>query len=109
MGRWNGTFRFRNQQDPVKDSQTGFYSGGSFGEWEDGCQCQVDKYAPANQHVGEDGQTHSYTYNLYVMKPYNCDDLTIGTEVEITMEDGSTDQFTILGIENQRRYIEIWG
>lgn len=109
MGRWNGTFRYRNQQEPVLDPQTGFYIGGVQGEWMDGCQCQIDKYAPARQYVGEDGQSHSYTYNLYVMKPFNSDGLTIGTEVEITLEDGTTDQFTVLGTESQRRYIEIWG
>ena len=109
MGRWNGTFRYKNQQEPVKDPKTGFLVKGESGEWVDGCLCQIDKYAPAKQYVGTDGQSHSYTYNLFIMKPYRCDNLTIGTEVEITLEDGTTDLFTIQGVDNQRRYIEIWG
>ena len=110
MGRWNGTFKYRNQAEPERDPKTGFYVGGhGSAEFVDGGMCQIDKYAPAKQYVGTDGQTHSDTYNLFIMKPYRCDDLTIGTEVEITLEDGTTDQFTIQGIDNQRKYVEIWG
>ena len=110
MGRWNGTFKYRNQADPERDPQTGFYVGGEGSEeWVDAGMCQIDKYAPAKQYVGTDGQTHSYTYGLFVMKPFKGDQITIGTEVEITLEDGTVDQFTVIGTENQRRYFEIWG
>ncbi len=107
--RWNGSFRYRNQVGYSRDQQTGFIVSGGSGDWVDGCLCQIDKHMPAEQYQGQDGQMHSYNYTLFLPKPYNCDSLTIGTEVEITMEDGITDMITIQGIDNQRRYIEIWG
>ena len=87
MGRCNGIFRYRNSQEPVRNASTGFYEEAQEEQdgWTEPCQCQIDRYAPAKQYVGTDGQTHSYTYNLYVMQPFNCDALTIGTEVEITL------------------------
>ena len=111
MGRCNGIFRYRNSQEPVRNASTGLYEEAQEEQdgWTEPCQCQIDRYAPAKQYVGTDGQTHSYTYNLYVMQPFNCDVLTIGTEVEITLENGKTDTFTVIGIDCQRRYIEIWG
>ena len=111
MGRWNGTFQYRNAQEPEKDPQTGFLVGGDGeSEWVPGCRCQIDKVMPAKQYVGTDGQEHTYNYYLFIPKPYKCDGLDIGTEVEITMEDGTVDCFTIQGVDKQnRRYIELWG
>lgn len=110
MGRLNGTFRFRNSQEPVKDPSTGFYTGGGFGEWEAGGRCQIDKAIPARQIQGVDGQMYAYTWDLFILRPFKGGTIQIGTEVEVTMEDGSIDTFTALGVDNQnRRYIEIWG
>ena len=110
MGRYNGTFRYRNDQEPQKDAKTGFYTGGGKGEWTDGCRCQIDKHIPAKQIMGVDGQMHAYTWDLFIQRPYDGTDLRIGTDIEVTMEDGTQDVFTIQGVDNQnRRYIELWG
>lgn len=110
MGRYNGTFRYKNAQEPTKDPKTGFLTGGGEGEWADGGRCQIDKHIPAKQIQGTDGQIHSYTWDLFIQRPFHDGDFRIGTIVEITMEDGSVDRFTIQGVDNQnRRYIELWG
>lgn len=95
MGRYNGTFRYKNAQEPTKDPKTGFLTGGGDGEWADGGRCQIDKHIPAKQIQGTDGQIHSYTWDLFIQRPFHDGDFRIGTVVEITMEDGSVDRFTI--------------
>lgn len=110
MGRLNGTFKYRNPKEPEKDPATGFYTGGGVGEWEDGGRCQIDKAIPAKQIKGVDGQMYAYTWDLFILRPFHGETIKIGTEIEVTMEDGSTDAFTTLGVDNQnRRYIEVWG
>lgn len=110
MSRLNGTFRFRNAQEPERDPQTGFLSEADEGEWTDGGRCQIGKNIPARQVIGTDGQEHTYTYDLFVPRPWHGGDLQIGTEIEVTMGDGGTDVFTALGVDNlNRRYIEVWG
>ena len=112
MGRMNATFRYRNPTEPTKDENTGFVTGGSqSSEWVDGGRCQLDKSVPARQVIGTDGQMHSYTYDLFIPRPFHdASNLTIGTEVEVTMEDGTVDQFTSDGVDNQnRKYVELWG
>lgn len=110
MSRLNGTFRFRTPEEPRRDPNTGFLQGGEMGEWVDGGRCQIDKYIPAKQVIGTDGMSHTYTYDLFVPRPFHDADFRIGTEVEVTMEDCSTDSFIIQGVDNaNRRYIELWG
>lgn len=111
MGTLNGTFRFRNRQEPVIDPATGFLTGNSqgYGEWEDGGRCQIDKYIPARQVNGADGQVLTYTYDLFIQQPFHGGTIQIGTELEITAEDGSVDGFTAQGVDFSRKYIEVWG
>ena len=52
---------------------------------------------------------YTYTYDLFILKPYDSGDIRVGTEIEVTMEDGSVDGFTAQGVDNCRRYIEVWG
>jgi len=107
MARYNGTFSYRNSQEPVLDEATGFYSApDSSGSWVDGGHCQIDR-STDKQLSGEDGRAYRTYYNVFVPKPFHGS-LDIGTEISITMEDGSEDQFTVERIDNQnRRYIEI--
>lgn len=110
MGRINATFRYRNQQEPETDPQTGFITGSAdSGEWSDGGMCQVDRHIPAKVLKGVDGMEYTYTYDLFILKPYDSGDIRVGTEIEVTMEDGSVDGFTAQGVDNCRRYIEVWG
>ena len=110
MSRLNGTFRYKNAQEPERDPVTGFLVEGEAGDWADGGRCQIGKSVPAQHVVSADGDEHTYTYDMFVPRPWHGGDLRIGTEVEVTMEDGSTDFFTAQGVDNlNRRYIEIWG
>lgn len=107
MTRYNGTFKYRNSQDPVLDEATGFYQAPeSSGEWVDGGHCQIDRSTDRILQ-GEDGRVYSTIFTVFVPRPFKGS-LAIGTEIQITMEDGSEDQFTVERIDNQnRRYIEI--
>lgn len=107
MARYNGTFKYRNSQDPVKDEATGFYlETAEESLWVDGGHCQIDR-STDRQIPGEDGRVYRAYYTVFIARPFSGS-LAIGTDIEITMEDGSVDQFTVERIDNQnRRYIEI--
>lgn len=112
MGRNNGTFRYILPSEHVRDEETGFIKRNqqsNAGLWVDGCECQVEKSIPAKQYIGADGQAFLYTYDVFI-PPYFDKELCIGAKVEVTVERGGVDVFTILGIDDtNRKYIEIWG
>lgn len=108
MGRNNGTFRYTEIQVEQRDPDTGFITEAT-AEWMDGCECQIDKSIPAKQVVGTDGQTYTYSYDVFIPK-YFRGVLAVGARMEITSEEGVTDEFTIQGIDDMnRKYIEVWG
>lgn len=107
MALYNGSFKYRNSQDALLDEATGFYQEPkSYGEWMDGGRCQVDRSTDKIL-TGEDGRIYSTIFTVFIPRPFKGS-IEIGTEVQITMEDGSEDQFIVERIDNQnRRYIEI--
>lgn len=109
MGRNNGTFNYRVIQEAQRDSATGFYSAAGSSDFLSGSECQIEKSIPAKQIIGEDGQMHAYTYDVFIPKHFKGE-LAIGAEIQVISEDGVTDQFTIQGIDDlNRKYIEVWG
>lgn len=109
MGRINGTFNYMVIQESQRNAETGFYSGGESSGFLTGCECQIDKSIPAKQVIGTDGQTYTYTYDVFIPK-YFKGELSVGAKVQLIMEDGAVDEFTIQGIDNcNRKYIELWG
>ena len=69
----------------------------------------VEKFIPAKQRLGTDGQMYSYTFDVF-LPSYFEGDLSIGARVEVTLERGGVDEFTISGIDDTNpKYIEIWG
>lgn len=106
--RCNGTFRYTALAGGEIDEDTGFVTG-SEPIWIDGCECQIDKSIPATNYVSADGQAFSYNYDVFIDKSFESE-ISIGSEVEVTFEDGSTESFTVQGIDNaNRKYLEIWG
>lgn len=110
MGRNNGTFKYTVIQESQRDSDTGFYySASDTSDWFTGGDCQIEKTIPAKQILGEDGQMHAYTYDVFIPKHFKGE-LSVGAQIQITSEDGITDVFTIQGVDNlNRKYIEVWG
>lgn len=112
MGRNNGTFRYKVVQEAQRDQATGFYTkpdNSDADEWLPGCECQVEKHIPAKHIIGTDGQMYAYNYSVFISK-YFDGELGLATIMQIIGEDGSTDEFTIQGIDNMnRKYIEVWG
>ncbi|EYA82768.1 hypothetical protein M113_4305 [Bacteroides fragilis str. 3986 N3] len=52
---------------------------------------------------------YSYTFDVF-LPSYFEGDLSIGARVEVTLERGGVDEFTISGIDDTNpKYIEIWG
>lgn len=112
MGRNNGTFRYKIVQEAQRDQATGFYSqpdSPGADEWLPGCECQIEKYIPAKQRIGIDGQIYTYNYSVFISK-YFEGELDLTNIMQIIGENGSTDEFTIQGVDNMnRKYIEVWG
>lgn len=110
MGRNNGTFNYKIAQDAQKDQTTGFYTqSDSSDEWIPGCECQIEKQIPAKQKIGVDGQMHAYNYDVFIPKHFNGK-LELTAQMQIFGEDGTSDEFTIQGVDNlNRKYIEVWG
>ena len=93
----------------TRDEATGFYTDDDAPVWVKGCECQVEKFIPAKQRLGTDGQMYSYTFDVF-LPSYFEGDLSIGARVEVTLERGGVDEFTISGIDDTNpKYIEIWG
>lgn len=89
--------------------QRDFYTDDDAPVWVKGCECQVEKFIPAKQRLGTDGQMYSYTFDVF-LPSYFEGDLSIGARVEVTLERGGVDEFTISGIDDTNpKYIEIWG
>lgn len=108
MGRNNGTFNYKVIQDAEKDSD-GFYNRPGGSDWIPGCECQIEKYIPAKQRIGTDGQMYSYSYEVFIPKHFRGD-LELTAPVMLIGEDDSCDEITILGVDNHnRKYIAIWG
>jgi hypothetical protein len=108
MGRNNGTFKYKAVQEAQKDAN-GFYDTGAPSEWIDGCECYIEKHIPAKQMIGEDGQSFSYTYEIFIPK-YFKGELTLTAPLKFIGEDGSSDDISILGIDNYNRKVTIvWG
>lgn len=110
MIRNNGSFRYKHIQEAQKDQATGFYTQPvNADEWIDGCGCQIEKYIPAKQRIGVDGQIQTYNYTVFIPKHWSGN-LELTALMEITGEDGSKDEFPIQGVDNfNRKYIEVWG
>lgn len=109
MGRYNGSFRYSPVAEVRTDSDTGFLERQESGGLIDGGLCQIEKSIPARQLIGEDGQTHAYTYDVFVPRTFGGK-IGIGTVIELTDENGGKDTFTVQGVDDQnRRYIELWG
>ena len=110
MARNNGTFRYTALPlEATRDEATGFYTDDDAPVWVKGCECQVEKFIPAKQRLGTDGQMYSYTFDVF-LPSYFEGDLSIGARVDVTLERGGVDEFTISGIDDTNpKYIEIWG
>ncbi|MDH6308037.1 hypothetical protein M2451_002556 [Dysgonomonas sp. PFB1-18] len=112
MGRNNGTFRYKIVREAQRDQATGFYSqpdNSGSDEWLPGCECQIEKYIPAKQRIGVDGQVQTYNYTVFIPKYFNGT-LDLTAIIQIIGEDGSIDEFPIQGVDNfNRKYIEVWG
>ena len=110
MARNNGTFRYTALPlEATRNEATGFYTDDDAPVWVKGCECQVEKFIPAKQRLGTDGQMYSYTFDVF-LPSYFEGDLSIGARVEVTLERGGVDEFTISGIDDTNpKYIEIWG
>ena len=86
MARNNGTFRYTVLSlEATRDEATGFFTDDDAPVWENGCECQVEKFIPAKQRIGTDGQMYSYTYDVFI-PPYFVGNLSIGARVEVTVE-----------------------
>lgn len=109
MIKINGYFKYRKFHDTQRNEATGFYNVSSkVSEWINGCECQIDKTIPAKQIMGTDGQMHAYNFDMFIPTWFN-NKLEIAFEIEVTFENGSKDTFIIQGIDENRKYIEIWG
>ena len=110
MARINGTFWYTALPlEATRNEATGFYTDDDAPVWVKGCECQVEKFIPAKQRLGTDGQMYSYTFDVF-LPSYFEGDLSIGARVEVTLERGGVDEFTISGIDDTNpKYIEIWG
>lgn len=108
--RTNGTFEYKPVGSVQTDPTTGFViPNDNSTAFLQGCECQIDKSIPAKQVVGTDGQTYAYTYDVFIPKYFNGE-LAIGCTVRVTSESGTTDEFSVLGIDDMnRKYIEVWG
>lgn len=109
MSRVNGKLSYSTVSDPIKDPVTGFLQPGGGSEWVDGIECQLDKQAPAKQILGTDGQMHAYTYDVFIKDMRVKGKLNIGTECKVITEDGNLEEFTVTGVDETRKYIELWG
>lgn len=107
--RINGTFEYKPIGNVQTDPTTGFVVSADDTLFLKGCECQIDKSIPAKQVVGTDGQTYAYNYDVFIPKYLNGE-LAIGCTVRVTSENGTTDEFSVLGIDDMnRKYIEVWG
>lgn len=109
MSRYNATFKHK-QLGTLTKGANGFYTQSQDGgDWIPGCECYVEKSIPAKQRIGTDGQIFTYTYEVFIPKHYRGI-LELNAPFSIQMEDGTDDEFSILGIDNlNRRSIIIWG
>lgn len=107
--RQNGTFSYRPVGYAEVDPTTGYFRKSAEASVVPGCRCQIDKSIPAKQVIGADGQSYAYTYDVFVFRMDFNGELSIGDTVSITSEEGWSDEFTIRGIDINRKYIEIWG
>jgi hypothetical protein len=108
MSRINGTFQYQPVAQTTEDESTGFVTQGNGSEWLDGGECQIDRSIPATNYVGTDGQTYSYTYDVFVPRAFDGV-LEVGTILRLTLEDGTEDTITAQGVDVTRKYIEVWG
>lgn len=111
MGRVNGIFQYQPIQGAQRDDETGYIVGSGVPEaaWIDGMECQIDKGFPAIIRRGEDGQDHSYNYDVFISK-YCKVEFTVGMRIKVIDENAQEDTFSIQGVDSlNRRYIEIWG
>lgn len=107
--RTNGTFEYKPVGSVQTDPKTGFAIPNDKVPFLQGCECQIDKSIPAKQVVGTDGQIYAYNYDVFIPKYFNGE-LAIGCTVRVTSESGTTDEFSVLGIDDMnRKYIEVWG
>jgi len=107
--RTNGTFEYKPVGSVQTDPKTGFAIPNDKAPFLKGWECQIDKSIPASSYRSADGQAFFYTYDVFIDKSFEGN-ITIGSEVEVTFEDGSTESFTVQGIDNaNRKYLEIWG
>jgi len=106
----NGTFKYKGIQDTGAQSpDTGWSDYNQTNEWLDGCECQIARSIPAKQLIGTDGQMQAYNYDVFIPK-YFDGELLVGTQIQLTGENGNVDYFTIKGADTfTRKYIEIWG
>lgn len=105
----NGIFNYRPVGNSEIDPTTGYFRKGTEPAFVRGCECQIDKSIPAKQIIGADGQKYAYTYDVFFFRIDFKGELSIGDTVEVISEDGYRDEFTIRGIDINRKYIELWG
>lgn len=106
----NGHFRYKPIADVERDKSTGFINTLPNKDlWIDGCECQLDRIIPAKHHVGTDGQEFSYSYDMFIPPHFDSQNLSIGTDIEVTRHDGSVETFTVGSIDRTPKYIELWG
>jgi hypothetical protein len=109
MARYNGTFKWKPIGTAQKDPVTGFPVADSGSDWQDGCECQIDKGFPAIVKRGTDGQEYGYNYDVFIPKIADAP-FAVGMTVQLTDELGEVSEVTIQGVDVlNRRYTEIWG
>lgn len=109
MARYNGTFKWKPLPSVQRDSETGFVSSAGSSDWQDGCECQIDKGFPAVVKRGNDGQEHAYNFDVFIPKIADVP-FVVGMAVQLTDENGDTNEITVQGVDSlNRRYTEIWG
>lgn len=108
--KFNGSFLYRHVGEVETDPATGFIDTTNENDFERGCECQIDFNVPAKQVIGTDGQTYTYTYDVFIPK-YFKGTLSIGDKIRLIDGAGNeVDEFTIKGVDAlNRKVIEIWG
>ena len=108
--KFNGSFNYRTAGNATVDPTTGFLDDNAGNAFVKGCECQIDISIPAKTIIGTDGQTYTYTYDVFIPK-YFRGALAVGDTMRLVGADGrEIADFTIRGVDTlNRKLIEVWG
>lgn len=105
--RWNATFRYRKAATTARDNN-GFLTQAAPSEYVDGSICQIDRDAPAQHKIGEDGQEFVYSYTVYMTPKYGSE-IAIGDTLEVRLNDGTLITKTVLGTDiTDKKTLAVW-